>query len=55
MAARIITPTNIKSNEPFEVRILIQHAMETGYRLDLMGTLIAKNVIKNLTVTYLDI
>jgi len=54
MAARIITPTNIKSNEPFEVRILIQHAMETGYRLDLMGTLIAKNVIKNLTVTYLD-
>ena len=52
MVARIIVPTNIKSTEPFDVRILIQHPMETGYRLDMMGTLIAKNVIKNLQVTF---
>ena len=52
MAARIITPTNIKSNEPFEVRILIQHPMETGFRQDMMGSLIAKNVIRSLSVTF---
>jgi len=51
MAARIIIPPNIKSGEPFEIRILIQHPMETGYRLDMMGTLIVKNVIKNMRVT----
>jgi len=54
MVARIITPNNIKSNEPFEVRILIQHPMETGYRVDMMGSLIAKNVIKNLQVKFRD-
>lgn len=52
MVARIIIPTKIKSNDPFEVRILIQHPMETGYRLDMMGSLIAKNVIKSLSVSF---
>jgi sulfur-oxidizing protein SoxZ len=55
MAARIILPPLIKSDQPFEVRILIQHPMETGYRLDMMGTLIAKNVIKSLQVKWGDV
>ena len=54
MVARIITPSTIKMNEPFEVRILIQHPMETGYRVDMMGTLIPKHVIKNLQVKFQD-
>ena len=52
MVARIIVPANIATNEPFEVRILIQHPMETGFRQDMMGSLIAKNVIRSLSVTF---
>jgi sulfur-oxidizing protein SoxZ len=52
MVARIIVPANIAVNKPFEVRILIQHPMETGFRQDMMGSLIAKNVISSLSVTF---
>jgi len=50
MVARIILPPRASKAEPFEVRLLIQHPMETGFRQDMMGTLIAKNVIHSLEV-----
>ena len=52
MVARIIVPAELKRDTPFEIRILIQHPMETGFRLDMMGTLIPKNVIHKLSVTF---
>jgi sulfur-oxidizing protein SoxZ len=52
MVARIITPPVIKALQPFEVRLVIQHPMETGFRQDVMGNVIAKNVIKQVTVTF---
>ena len=52
MVARIIVPAHIAVNKHFEVRILIQHPMETGFRQDMMGSLIAKNVIRSLSVTF---
>ena len=52
MTARIVLPIARKLGEPMDVRILIQHPMETGFRLDMMGTLIPKNVIHKLSVTF---
>lgn len=51
MVARINLPPHYTVGEPIEVHLLIQHPMETGFRTDLMGTLIPKNVIKRLRVT----
>lgn len=43
--ARLIFPQRIRSGDVIRVRLLIQHAMETGYRQDMDGRLIARNVI----------
>jgi thiosulfate oxidation carrier complex protein SoxZ len=32
MAARVIAPTSVKKDEVFEVRILVGHVMENGFR-----------------------
>lgn len=52
MVARIHIPERVTRDEPFEVRVLIQHPMETGYRFDADGTAVAKNVIHTLTVHF---
>jgi sulfur-oxidizing protein SoxZ len=38
-------PREVKAGVPFEVRILIQHPMETGFRRDAMGGVIARDII----------
>lgn len=50
--ARIQLPASAKRGEMIEVRIAIQHPMETGFRFDLMGRAIPKNVINSLVVGY---
>lgn len=52
MAARIQLPSAAKRGEIIEVRVLIQHAMETGYRFDESGRPIARNVIRTLRCSY---
>jgi sulfur-oxidizing protein SoxZ len=52
MAARIQIPREARRGEIIEVRILIQHAMETGYRHDDIGHLIKRNVINVLSCRY---
>ena len=52
MVARVQLPQGAKRGEVIEVRIAIQHPMETGFRYDLMGKPIPKNVINNLVVRY---
>ncbi len=32
MAARVIAPANVKKDEAFDVRILVGHVMENGFR-----------------------
>ena len=49
MAARISVPQNARRGDNIEIRIAIQHPMETGYRTDDVGTSIPKNVINKLT------
>jgi sulfur-oxidizing protein SoxZ len=52
MAARIQLPREVKRGEPIEVRIAIQHPMETGFRYDNAGQPIPKNVINKLVCRY---
>ena len=52
MAARIQIPAIAKRGEIVEVRVLIQHPMETGYRRDDVGRVIKRNVINELSCRY---
>lgn len=52
MTARIQVPKDAKRGEVIRVRLLIQHPMETGYRLDADGRKVAKNVIRSLVCRY---
>ena len=38
-------PREVRAGVAFEVRILIQHAMETGFRRDAMGMVVAQDII----------
>lgn len=44
--ARLILPERMAAGEVITVRLLIQHAMETGYRQDVNGRVIPRNVIR---------
>jgi sulfur-oxidizing protein SoxZ len=50
--ARVQLPASAKRGEVIEVRIAIQHPMETGFRFDLMGRAVPMNVINRLVVRY---
>jgi len=50
--ARIQLPDFAKRGEVIEVRIAIQHPMETGFRFDIDGRAIPKNVINRLVCRY---
>ena len=52
MEARINVAAKVVRNEPFEVRLQIRHAMETGYRTDDTGKAIPRNVVRNVTCRY---
>ena len=46
MVARVQLPREAKRGERIEVRIVIQHPMETGYRLDADNKIVPKNAIR---------
>jgi sulfur-oxidizing protein SoxZ len=50
--ARINVPATVPRGKPFEVRILIRHPMETGYRTDVGGRPIPRNVLSTLVCRY---
>jgi sulfur-oxidizing protein SoxZ len=50
--ARITVAQQIQRGVPFEVRIIVRHPMETGYRTDETGKSIARNAIQMLTCRY---
>lgn len=52
MAARVQVPKQARRGAVIEIRIVIQHVMETGYRRDDFGRAIPKNVINSLTARY---
>jgi sulfur-oxidizing protein SoxZ len=50
--ARVSIPPRVARGETFEVRVLIRHPMETGYRTDDVGKSIPRNVIRTFTCRY---
>jgi len=50
--SRVSVPPAVRRGEPFEVRILIRHPMETGYRTDEYGKAIPRNVIRSFACRY---
>ncbi len=52
MVARVQVPSSAARGEVIAVRIAIQHPMETGFRYDLRGIRVSKNVINNLVCRY---
>ena len=53
MMARVLinVPKTIARNEPFEVKVLISHPMESGQRRDQMGQTIPRDIIHHLIAT----
>lgn len=45
-------PESAKRGEVIEIKTLIQHPMETGYRLDSNGAKIPRDIINRFTCTY---
>jgi sulfur-oxidizing protein SoxZ len=52
MIARVQVPREAKRGEVIEVRIAVQHRMETGFRFDNFGKPIPKNVVNRLVCRY---
>ena len=52
MVARVQVPAEVKRGEAFEIKVAIQHPMETGFRFDLMGRAVPKNVINSFVARY---
>jgi sulfur-oxidizing protein SoxZ len=50
--ALIRLPRTVKRGEVFEVKTLIQHPMETGYRAGTNGTIIPRDIIEQMLCTY---
>ena len=49
---RLQIPPSARRGEAFQVRILIQHPMETGYRRDMEGRAVPLNVIDSVVCRY---
>jgi len=52
MVARVQVPAEVKRGEAIEIKVAIQHPMETGFRFDLMGRAVPKNVINSFVARY---
>jgi sulfur-oxidizing protein SoxZ len=51
MLGRVQVPPQVKKGETFEIRVLLQHSMETGYRRDLNGASIPTHIIDKVACT----
>jgi sulfur-oxidizing protein SoxZ len=53
MARALITaPATARRGDVIEIRTLIAHAMETGYRVDAEGRVVPRNIIRRFTCRY---
>ena len=49
---RIQLPPSVKKGEVFQVRVLVQHPMETGFRRDMNGGAIPINIVNRLACRF---
>lgn len=52
MLGRLSVPPTVKRGQPFAVRVIVQHPMETGFRRDYDGNAIPMNIVDKLSCTY---
>ena len=52
MLGRVSIPPSVRRGEAFEIRVLVQHPMETGFRRDMNGQAIPMNVVDKLVCRY---
>jgi sulfur-oxidizing protein SoxZ len=52
MLGRIQVPATVRRGEPFEVRVIMQHPMETGFRRDVQGQAIPVNIVDRMVCRY---
>ena len=52
MVARIDLPKEVRRGDLVEVRVTIQHPMETGFRVDAYGNRVPRNAIHSLACRY---
>ncbi len=50
--ARLIVPPLVSAGEEFQVRLLIQHPMETGFRRDVNSDVIEGNLLESLLLDF---
>ena len=50
--ARINMPATAKRGEIIEIKTLVQHTMETGFRRTYLGVPLARNIINRFVCTY---
>ena len=51
-AARVRMPGSAKRGEVIEIRTLVQHPMESGFRLDNTGKEIPRHIVESFDCTY---
>lgn len=51
-AARVRMPASAKRGEVIEIRTLVQHPMESGFRLDNTGKKIPRHIVESFHCTY---
>lgn len=49
---RVAVPKQARRNEVIELKVLIRHAMESGYRRDAVGEVIARDILKQFECRY---
>lgn len=52
LPTRIVLPATARKGDVIEIKTLIQHVMEPGYRRDNEGRAIPRDIIATLVVTY---
>ena len=50
-ATRIVAPAKARKGEVIEIKTLINHVMETGFRRDTVGQAIPRDIITRFTCT----
>jgi sulfur-oxidizing protein SoxZ len=50
--ARVRVPERAKRGEVIEIRAMIEHPMESGFRLNNVGKPIPRHIVERFTVTY---
>lgn len=52
LLGRVQVPASVRKGEAFEVRVLVQHPMETGFRREMDGSAIPINILNRLSCRY---